>query len=224
MNNKKFKNIPSGIKYLVLIVIVIILVIVFKGVTNSMYNEQPNPNEDINNNPATSTDNNPATSTDNNPATSTDNNPTNPDDTIIGNKDNIDITQYTLFDTYIITSSHTQYGNYGWKYFLIRSYSEFINYVENYFTSVGNKDISAEINNLKENITSDFFKTGCVIIVVDYSLNDISGLVDNIMLSDTLATISINRNITNTYSSKYVTHVLPIKSNTIRTVQIQYTK
>ncbi|MDD4066763.1 MAG: hypothetical protein PHH22_02175 [Clostridia bacterium] len=219
MNNKKFKNIPSGIKYLVLIVVVIILVIVFKVVTNSMYSEQPNPNEDINNNPSTSTDNNPATSTDNNPI-----DPTDPDGTIIGNKDNIDITQYTLFDTYILTSNHTQYGNYGWKYFLIRSYSEFTNYVENYFTAIDNTDISAEISNLKENITSDFFKTGCVIIIVDYSLNDISGLVDNIMLSDTLATISINRNITNTNFSKYVTHVLPIKSNTIRTVQIQYTK
>lgn len=214
MNKKKFKKIPSGIKYLILIVVIIILVIIFKVVNNSMYIEQPNPNEDITNNPATSIDNNPT-----NPAT-----PTNPDDTIVGNGDNIDITQYTLFNTYIITSSHTQYGNYGWKYFLIRSYSEFTNYVENYFKTVDNKDISTEINNLKENITSDFFTTGCVIIVVDYSLNDISGLVDNIMLSDALATISINRNITNTDSSKYVTHVLPINSNTIKTVQIQYTK
>ena len=231
--SRRMKKRSGAFKYFLLIVLLVVLVVLFY-LTNddeidSKSNDYNNPSEGISSNIIPN--NNPS----NEPSSKPSDNPSNPHiidntGTISGGSENIDVNSYDIYDKYIIVSDETTYAQSGYKYFIVRSYSEFEKYINtNLVSPFDNTYISKfetlnenTINDIKNSIDEDFFKSHCIIFVVDYSSKEIKSTISNIEVNENTASITIDRTIDNENVSKYITHLIPINSNSIRNVQINY--
>ena len=155
-------------------------------------------------------------------------------ETIIDNKENDDkkeenneiieeessiIKQYKLFNRYIVTSENTEYKEVDYKYFIIRSYSEFEKYINEYLIEYNTQDsekyetYNEEIKEkmLKE-FDKDFFNQNSVILLSDVnSRKQINGNISEIAKGDEgVVDLKIkkedNENLTNS-----ITYIIPIE-------------
>ncbi len=148
----------------------------------------------------------------------------------LGGGDIVNIDDYTLYDTYVIASEKTQYGDAGYKYFIVRSYSEYEKYInQNLKSPFDNTYISKydtineqTITNIKNKIDKQFFKDNCLIFVVDYSTKEIGAKITNVHISENTVTLNIDRTAQVTNTSKYTTYIVPIESSEIKSVSISY--
>lgn len=137
---------------------------------------------------------------------------------IVEEESNI-IKQYKLFNKYIVTSENTEYKEVDYKYFIIRSYSEFEKYINEYLIEYNTQDsekyetYNAEIKEkiLKE-FDKDFFTQNSVILLSDVnSRKQINGNISEIAKGDEgLVDLKIkkedNENLTNS-----ITYIIPIE-------------
>lgn len=231
--SRRMKKRSGAFKYLLLIILVVFLVVLFY-LTNddeidSKSNDNNNPSEEISSNIT------PNNEPNNEPSSKPNDTPSTPPiidnaDTISGGSENIDVNGYAIYDKYIIASDKTTYAQSGYKYFIVRSYSEYEKYINTNLVSpfdntyVSNfEDINKNtISDIKNTIDEDFFKSNCIIFVVDYSSKEIKSTIGNIGVNENTASITIDRTIDNKNVSKYITHLIPINSTSIRNVEINY--
>ena len=231
--SRRMKKNSGAFKYLLLIILLVVLVVLFY-LTNddeidSKSNDNNNPSEGISSN--ITPNNNPSNEPSNKPI---DNPSSTPEidntGTISGGSENIDVNGYAIYDKYIIASNETTYAQSGYKYFIVRSYSEFEKYINTNLVSpfdntyISNFEYINEntINDIKNTIDEDFFKSNCIIFVVDYSSKEIKSTIGNISVNENTASITIDRTIDNKNVSRYISHLIPINSTAIRNVSINY--
>lgn len=231
MSNRMKKK-SGAMKYIVLLILLAILVFAYyfsNGDTQNPSNQQSNnpsnsSSSNINNN------NNPS----NNPNTPPINN--NNDDehngTISGGVDIINVDGHTLYDTYVIASENTKYAEAGYKYFIVKSYSEYEKYISNnlkspfdssYISNYTNVN-EQTIANLQNTIDKEYFKNNCLVFVVDYSSKEVCAKITNIHISDDTLTLNIDRTIDSINKSKFTTYIVPLNSTSIKSVSISYIK
>ena len=229
--SNRIKKKSGGVKYLALIIALIILVIIFYTVNKD---EDTNIDNDIDN-PSSSQSNNANENNNDKHSENTDSNSNknnNDDETISGGTEIITSDTYTLYDTYVIASDKTQYGQSGYKYFIVRSYSQYEQYIgqnllspfDSQYTSPFDELNIQTINNVKSNITKEYFKNASLIFVVDYSTKEINGKVSNVEISENDVTLNIDRTMETDKKSKYITHIVPIELTSIKSVSIKYIK
>lgn len=246
MSNRMKKKSGAG-KYLALIIVLIILVIAFytfnkeddTNINNNPTSNQSN-NENVNNNLSNDDNNqnsnnnegiNINTNVNNNEGTNINNEENNNDnETILGGTEIINSDTYTLYDTYVIASDKTQYGQSGYKYFIVRSYSQYEQYIgqnllspfDDTYVSQFDEINSQTLNNIKANISKEYFKNSSLLFVVDYSTKEINGKISNVQVSENEVTLNIDRTVETDKTSKYITYIVPIELTSIKSVAISY--
>ena len=232
MSSRMKKN-SGALKYIVLLILLIVLAVTFYATRENDDTQKPNNNDtpNISDNPIIKPNNQPSDDVNNNPSDSPSDNQSNEDDdTITGSMDNISTDTYIIYDTYVIASENTKYSQSGYKYFIVRSYSEFEKYIndnlqspfDETFVSSFSSINEQTISNLKQNIDKEFFKSNCLIFVVDYAQKEISGNINNVQITDNTASLYIDRTVELENKSKFLTYIVPINSTSIKSVDINY--
>ena len=234
--NRKIKKDLGALKYIVLLIVLIVLAITFYATRENDDNQiQNNDNPNISDNPIIKPNNNPS---DNLPNSNSSDNPNqssqkenpNDDETITGGMDNISTTNYIIYDKYVIASENTKYSQSGYKYFLVRSYTEYEKYITNNLQSPFDTNYVSPFENtntqtletLKQAIDKEFFKSNCLLFVVDYGQKELGGEINNIQIVDNTVSLYIDRTVDVENKSKYTTYIIPINSTQIKSADINY--
>lgn len=233
MSNRMKKK-SGALKYLILIILVVVLAIVFymtkqdNNIDNPSGTNQPSNSASPSQQPSQQPSEQPSQQPSEQPSGSSPSDPSS--GTISGGGDIVNVDNYVLYDTYVIASEQTQYSQSGYKYFIVRSYTEYEKYINQNLKSpfedsyVSNyKSLNEEtLSTIKNNIDKDFFKSNCLIFIVDYGTKEINASITNIQISDNTVSLNIDRTIASENSSKYNTYIVPIQSSDIKSVSISY--
>ncbi len=137
-------------------------------------------------------------------------------DVVVEEEDNI-IRQFKLYNSYVITSENTQYKDVDYKYFIIRSYSEFEKYLNEYMIDYSDEDKYISYNktekeDILKNIDKDFFNENSVIILSDVnSKKQINGNISEISIDeDKIVDLKIKKE-TNDNLSNAITYIIPVE-------------
>lgn len=129
------------------------------------------------------------------------------------------IKQYKLYNNCVVTSENTQYKEVDYKYFIIRSYSEFEKYINEYLVDFNdadtqkykdyNKDI---IDNMLKDFDKDFFNENTVILLTDVnSIKQINGNISEISKDEAgIVDLKIKKEENDNLSNS-ITYVIPIE-------------
>lgn len=129
------------------------------------------------------------------------------------------IKQYKLYNNCVVTSENTQYKEVDYKYFIIRSYSEFEKYINEYIVDFNdadtqkykdyNKDI---IDNMLKDFDKDFFNENTVILLTDVnSIKQINGNISEISKDEAgIVDLKIKKEENDNLSNS-ITYVIPIE-------------
>lgn len=200
---------------IVTLVILIVLVVITFNLTNE--NEENKLNEENKGNQVSSVNSSKNDKEDN--------------ETIINDKKEEDIKsevieeekniikQYKLYNNCVVTSENTQYKEVDYKYFIIRSYSEFEKYLNEYLVDFNdadtqkykdyNKDI---IDNMLKDFDKDFFNENTVILLTDVnSIKQINGNISEISKDEAgIVDLKIKKEENDNLSNS-ITYVIPIE-------------
>ena len=129
------------------------------------------------------------------------------------------IKQYKLYNNCVVTSENTQYKEVDYKYFIIRSYSEFEKYINEYLVDFNDADTQKYkdynkniIDNMLKDFDKDFFNENTVILLTDVnSIKQINGNISEISKDEAgIVDLKIKKEENDNLSNS-ITYVIPIE-------------